>query len=89
MFRKQFGYSYGPIQLINFAFGNECLLSDITLDMFSANIELDNMRLKTQVKCTPYAVRLSRNITNFLTEPIIYGTVLPSMLATVSSILKP
>lgn len=38
MFRKQFGYSYGPIQLINFAFGNECLLSDITLDMFSANI---------------------------------------------------
>lgn len=22
MFRKQFGYNYGPIQLINFVFGN-------------------------------------------------------------------
>lgn len=50
MFRKQFGYSYGPNQLINFIFGNECLLSDITLDMSSANIEIDTMRLKSDIK---------------------------------------
>lgn len=34
-------------------------------------------------------MRLSRNISNFLTDAIINGAVLPSMIATVSAILNP
>lgn len=57
--------------------------------MASASIELDGMRIKLDAKETPYAVRLSRNINNFLTDAITYGAVLPSMIATVSAMLRP
>ena len=89
LFRKQFGYSYGPVQLINYIFGNECHLRDLIVDLSTASIEIESLRLRTDIKENIYSVRLSRNISHFMTQAIINGTVLPSMIATVSAILKP
>lgn len=89
LFRKQFGLSYAPTQLLQYIFGNESVLSDFIVALNTASISLDNFRVRTEAtRISPFSVRLSRNIQHFLTDTTIMGGVLPAMVAATYSLLN-
>jgi phosphatidylinositol kinase/protein kinase (PI-3 family) len=47
LFRKQFAYSYAPLQLLQYMFCNESMLGDYVIQLTTASISIDNFKVRT------------------------------------------
>lgn len=82
-FRRLFAYNYGAIMAVNYVMAVEAKLDNYVIDMKTGNVLISDFRLKQDPrKLSPYSVRLSRNIMNFLTKVHVSSGVLPAMVAT-------
>lgn len=85
-FRKAFSYQYGAVLSMNYIMAIEAYLHNYIIDLRTGAIFLNDFRLKTNPqKISPFSVRLSRNILNFLTKTQINAGILPSMVATANA----
>lgn len=86
-FRKTFSYQYAATLAINYVMSIETQLPHCLVDLKTAKISLLHFKFNyTPQELSPYSVRLSRNIKNFLTRDHINGGVLPSFIATIEAL---
>ncbi len=82
-FRKIFSYQYGALMAMNYILSLDAELSQYIIDLKTGEIPIYNLKMNPNPKkLSPYSIRLSRNILNFITKTHVNSCVFPAMVAT-------
>lgn len=82
-FRKIFSYQYGALMAMNYILSLDAELSQYIIDLKTGEIPIYNLKMNPNPKkLSPYSIRLSRNILNFITKTHVNACVFPAMVAT-------
>lgn len=71
---------------VNYIMGLEASLNNYVIDLRNGSILLNDLKFKSNpTKISPFSVRLSRNIRNFITKTHVNSGVFPAMVATATA----